>query len=65
MTETAIPEPRRCPQCNTPMRRIESGRADEEAWVCNVMLMAIERGLIGQPGRKHAKSRVWVWKRAA
>lgn len=65
MSEAAQLRPRPCPACGTPMREIASGKATEQAWVCNVMLAAIDRGLIGQPGRKHVKAVVYVWPKAA
>ena len=51
----------RCPDCDTPMRQIDD-RPGKECWVCPVALKAKERGLLGQPGRKHKDALVYVRK---
>lgn len=50
----------RCPDCGTPLRQIDP-RPGKEAWCCPVALEAHRRGLLGQPGRKHAAA--WVYER--
>ncbi len=44
-----------CPDCGTPLKEI--GTYGE--WICPVALEAQRRGLLGQPGRKHAA--VWIY----
>lgn len=56
MENPAIPL---CPDCHRPLRQIDD-RPGKEAWVCPIALEAKDRGLLGQPGRKHAEAWVYV-----
>lgn len=42
-----------CPYCGTTMRLLDRDRQECWEWVCPVSLLAMDKGLLGKPGRKH------------
>ncbi len=48
----------KCPACGTELRQMDP-RPGKETWVCPVSERARDRGILGQPGRKHSKVTVY------